>query len=218
MAVVSLGAGCAVPVEEPGSGEPGAEGPLGEAASREIDPGMFQMTQGGTTVASAWKGTISSGASVEYWVAKAGYSAGAARTLTGTSSTCASWKSNVCGTSWAGSTYYQATYVETTLDCAFPPDPCQPPTGAVSFLANGSYHIDTRSGGAFAWTYVSGACEYWSMNHTVGAGTSTQSPMTTGWSSLSSFESAMCAKNPVPSTWYTVYYTPVANFCSASTC
>src|SRR5262249_39604037 len=135
------------------------------------------------------------------------------------SATCADWKNDVCGTGWAGSTYYKATYVETTLDCSFPPDPCHAPRGAVSFLAPGSYQTQSGTTGPYAWTYVSGACEYWAMDHLVSSNTtSTQSPLTAGWSSLSSFESAMCAESPVPSTWFTVYYTPVSNFCSAHTC
>jgi hypothetical protein len=120
--------------------------------------------------------------------------------------------------SYAGASFYRAVVAETTLDCALPPGPCSPAPGAISLLGSGTYEVDNSRSSAYAWTYVSGACEYWAMDHTIASGTSTQGRLTFGYASLGDFESGMCAKSPVPSTFYTVYYEPVANFCSISTC
>jgi hypothetical protein len=193
----------------------------GEAVSAQVDGGVksYTITQASLIKGSAFAGVISSGNEVEYWVAKSGYSSGASRTFSGTSQTCSSWKNTVCGTGWSGATYYKATYVEEPLDCEFPPDPCQPPTGAVSFLGNGSYRTSNTAEGNFAWTYVSGRCEYWAMNHLISDGTSTQTALRSNtYTSLTNFHSAMCAMSTPPSTWIVAYYEEVADFCSSSVC
>lgn len=197
-----------------------AEGPTGKAAAPQVDGGsrFYTILQGGATVGSVWAGVTAGGTPVEYWVRKASYSPSAARTFTQGSQSCADWKASVCGSGWTGATYTKAVVSQTTLNCASPPDPCRAPTSAMSFLGAGSYRTDDAGGSAFAWTYVSGKCEYWAMLHTIGGGTSTQSPLSPGYSSLSNFETSVCAMSPVPATWFTNYYLPVADFCSASTC
>jgi hypothetical protein len=214
LALVSVAAGCLAPAGPTDSG-----GPIGEAASAQVDGGTktYWLHQLGTLQASAWAGTVG-GVATEYWVAKSGYSASAARTFSQTTQSCGTWKRGVCDTSWSGATYYRAVFTETTLDCELPPDPCVPSLNATSFLGSGSYTTAPAAGGPFAWTFSTGTCEYWAMHNTIGSGSNIQSPMTSGYSSLTTFITAMCQANPVPSTWFTVYYEPVANFCSTSVC
>lgn len=204
-------AGCIAPSDED-------DGRTDSAAQAQLDPGWksYTITQAGSQVASAWAGAITGGVKVEYWAATSDYAASSARDLTGASQTCAAWKRNVCGSSSKGMSYYHAVYTETTLDCALPPGPCTPSKGAVSFLGDGSYRTADGAGTPFAWTYVSGSCEYWAMDHTISTGTSSQGADASSWSSLSDFEKAMCTKSSVPSTWYTVYYEPIT--CSDITC
>jgi hypothetical protein len=221
-AIVSQGVGCVAETGEPGAGDPAGE-PVGVISQAQLDGGTkgYNITQSGATVASAWAGSAG-GVPVEYWVAKSSYSPSTARGFTGASQTCSDWKRGVCGAGWSGSTYYQAIYTQTTLDCAFPPGPCSPAPGAISFLGSGSYKTSTVSifggGTPYAWTYVSGSCEYWAMNHTISNGNSQQNVLSPAYTSLSQFESSVCAMGTVPSTFYSVYYEPVANFCSITTC
>ncbi len=209
-----LVAGCAAePVDSPPPDEA-----VGTAASPQIGPLKgYTIQQAGVTVAAAWRGTITSGADVEYWVALPSYSASAARTFSATSESCATWKRTVCSSDWSGASYYQGVFTETTLSCFFPPGPCSAPRGAHTFLGAGSYQTDDAFGSPFAWTLAQGSCEYWAMDHTI-SGTSTQSPLSPGYSSLSAFESAMCAMGTLPSTWFSVYYENLSNFCSADDC
>ena len=74
---VTLAFGCAAPVSEPSAEE------IGTAASPQLDPGehTYAIAQSGSTAASAWAGTISSGADVEYWVTLPDYSATATRSF-----------------------------------------------------------------------------------------------------------------------------------------
>lgn len=207
----ALSACVAAPVES-------GDEPIGAAASRQIDPyRSYVLTQAGSTVASVWHGTTSGGADVEYWAALPAYDAGAARTFTGATQSCTDWKRSVCGSGWSTATYYKPIVHQTTLDCAFPPGPCTPARGATTFLRPGSYQT-TGAGVPFAWTYVSGACEYWAMDHTISSGTNTQSPTSPGWTSLGGFEAAMCAQSTVPTTWFSATYQPYADFCAAETC
>jgi hypothetical protein len=204
------------------AGDSAADENVEVAAQAEIDGGVkaYLMTQLGVTTASSWAGTNINGAKMEFWVAKPGYSATAARTFSGSSATCTDWKRSVCGASFAGSTYYRATFTEVPLDCAFPPGPCAPPAGAVSFLGAGSYRTTASVGGVpspFAWTYSTGTCEYWANAHPITTGLSTQSPLSPAYTSLSQFETSVCGLSPVPTTFYTTYYEPVANFCSIQT-
>ncbi len=219
-AITLVGVGCVAQ-----TGDTGADESVGVASQAQLDPGTKQYTiaQSGITVASAWAGPNGAGLPVEYWVSKASYSPTAARTFTGAGQTCANWKRSVCsGSAWTGATYYKATYVETPLDCAFPPGPCAPPAGAVSFLGSGSYRTAMATVGVppvpFAWTYATGSCEYWANNHTISTGTSAQSPLSPAYTSLSQFESSVCAMSTPPTTFYTSYYEPVADFCSIPTC
>jgi hypothetical protein len=198
-------------------GEPAAEEAVGTASQAEFDPGLFQLLQGGNEVASLWRGTNALGLQVEYWALLPSYAASSSRSFSTESMTCSEWQSTVCGSGWSGATYLQANFTETTLDCAFPPGPCSAPRGARSVLGAGSYLTDDGSGSAIAWTYVAGSCEYWAMDSLVGNG-AVQGPTRSGWSSLSAFETSMCGKSPVPSTWFTVYYTTVSDFCSAEIC
>jgi hypothetical protein len=216
-ALFPLAAGCLV---DSGGREPGDD-EVGAAVSAQVDEDQksYTITQSSVTVASAWAGVIGLGTKVEYWVAKPGYQSGATRAFSGASQTCSAWKSGVCGTGWSGATYYKATYTEEPLDCEYPPDPCQPPAGAVSFLANGSYRTSTTLEGNFAWTYVSGGCEHWAMNHLITNGTSTQLALRSNtYTSLTDFHSTMCAMSTPPSTWFTAAYEEVADFCASSTC
>jgi hypothetical protein len=96
--------------------------------------------------------------------------------------------------------------------------PCSPPVGAVSFLGAGSYQAVDGAGSPFAWTYSTGHCEYWAMDNTISTGTNVQSPFTPAYTSLSQFETSVCALSPAPSTWYTVDYLPDTHFCSAPRC
>ena len=88
----------------------------------------------------------------------------------------------------------------------------------MSFLGAGSYQTLDSAGSSFAWTYSTGHCEYWAMDHTISTGTNTQSPLSPGYASLSDFETSVCAMSPVPSTWYTVDYVNDTHFCSATRC
>lgn len=216
VSLAALASGCSTGQSD----ESADDEPLGAAASPQIDGGTrtYLIQQAGVTTAAAWAGPIGAGTPVEYWVKKSSYAPAGARTFTGSSQSCADWKSTVCSSTWAGASFYKAVYTQTTLNCMTPPDPCRAPTNSESFLGAGSYRTLDSAGAAFAWTYVSGKCEYWSMHHTIGAGTNTQSPLSLGYSSLSDFETQMCAMSPVPSTWYTAYYVPFADFCSSSTC
>src|SRR4051812_27728572 len=89
-----------------GGGE-APEGDVGAAALPQITPDVFLLLQDGATVGSAWKGTITGGATVEFWVSGSAYDAGAARTFTPTGAqSCESWRKSVCDASWASSRYY----------------------------------------------------------------------------------------------------------------
>ena len=203
------------------AGDSGPDENVGVATQAQIDAyRSYSITQAGVVTASAWAGPITGGSTVEYWVAKSGYNATAARGINGASETCSSWKRGVCSAGGAGSTFYKATYVETPLNCAFPPGPCAPPAGAVSFLGSGSYRTAATglSVTPYAWTYSTGTCEYWANIHPVSTGLSSQSPLAPAYTSLGQFESSVCALSPVPTTFYTSYYEPVANFCSIPTC
>lgn len=218
--VTLLVAGCAVEASDTDAAED-----LGTAEQAQIDPGSkaFTIAQSGVINASSWAGPISAsgGSPVEYWVAKPGYNPTAARTFTGTSSSCSDWKRTVCGSAYAGATYYKATFTQEALSCDLPPGPCTPPAGAVSFLGAGSYRTTSNVGGVpspFAWTYSTGTCEYWANAHPITTGVSAQGSLIPGYSSLSQFESSVCAQSPVPTTFYKSYYEPIENFCSITTC
>ena len=215
--IALLGTGC---VAE--AGDSSADEAVGVAAQPQIDPyRSYSMVQDGAVTASVWGGTNSAGAPVEYWVAKSGYNASAARTINGVSESCSAWKRGVCSAS-AGSTFYRSVSVETPLNCAFPPGPCTPSASAVSFLGSGSYRTSTASPGVpptpYAWTYSTGTCEHWANIHNISTGLSAQSPITPLYTSLSQFESSVCALSHAPTTFYTSYYEPVANSCSIPTC
>ena len=213
LALAPLSMGCLATPEEPA-----AEGRTGSALSAELDGGLktYLLTQSGVTVAAAWSGSVG-GVPVEYWAALSTYSATASRNIVESSQSCADWKRTVCGSGWSGATYYKPVVSQTTLNCAFPPGPCTPPTGGVSFLGSGSYRTLNSAGAPFAWTYVASSCEYWAMDHTISTGTSVQSPLSPAYTSLSQFETSVCAISPVPSTWFSVSYVPDATFCSDPT-
>src|SRR6187549_1918546 len=111
---VASAAGCVGVESEQDDSE--TDGPIGAAASAEIDLGtkVYSIIQSGSTTGSAWGGYVGAGTPVEYWVAKPTYSASAARTLTAASQSCTDWKSTVCGTGWTGATYYKAVYTQVT--------------------------------------------------------------------------------------------------------
>lgn len=214
-ALLSL-AGC-VAAEAPDDTE--SEEDVGAAASAQLDPGenVYVIKQGGLIVASAWAGIISSGAQVEYWVAKPSYSASAARTIEGSSQSCTSWKRAMCGPSWSGATYYQAVVNQQTLNCALPPDPCQPATGATSFLGSGTYAAFDAAGGLLAHTFVQNGCEQWAMHQLIDTYANQTIP-SPGYTSHNAFISAVCAMSPVPSTYFEASYVQLANACSSIVC
>lgn len=191
----------------------------GAASSAQIDPGIraYAIKQSGVLVAHAWAGTISSGAQVEYWAAKPTYSPGAERTFEGSSKSCASWKRTVCAASWSGATYYQAVVNQQTLNCALPPGPCQPATGAVSFLGSGTYSTFDATGGPLAYTYVHNGCEQWAMHQTI-YDHAYQSVPLFGFASHSAFINAVCAMSPVPSTYFEASYVQLQHACSSIVC
>ena len=211
-----LSAGC---VDTTAGEEPDAEDEVGSASSAQIDPlRSFLLKQGGVTVASAWAGSMASGAPVEYWVAKATYSASAPRTFQGTTQSCSSWKASVCtNKAWQNATIYHAITAQQTLDCALPPGPCSPPAGAVSFLGAGSWQVTDNAGSPFAWTYVSGACEYWSMSHLITNGNSTQASFSPAFVDRADFFREMCGKSPVPSIYFESTYEELGD-CSDIQC
>lgn len=218
LAVSSMAAGCTVQSD---GEDPDADAEREEVATAQspqvvIGDKRYLIQQSGVTVASAWAGTIGSGATVEYWAAKPTYVDTAARSLDGDHSTCANWKASVCNKTWAGATYYRADFSQRTLDCALPPGPCTGPKGTTPFLGAGSYFTTDPSGGALAWTYVAGECEYWAMHSPISMGVHVQTPLSPGFASHSAFISEMCAKSPVPSTYYEATYIELA--CSAIVC
>lgn len=188
------------------------------APSPQLDPGYrsYTIKQSGVIVASAWAGQIASGETVEYWVSKPAYAPSSARTIEGATQSCATWKRSVCGASWSGSTRLKAIFSQQTLNCALPPGPCSPPSGALSFLGAGSYSTVNVDNTAFAWTYSDGTCEYWAMNHLI-SGASTQSPFTPGYTSHSNFISQVCAMGSPPSDYFEATYTDIGS-CSAIQC
>ncbi|MFT3776399.1 MAG: hypothetical protein QM820_64470 [Minicystis sp.] len=221
-----LTAGCAAPVD----GSDGDEH-AGSAEQAQLDPSdrSYTITQANSTVGSAWAGKTKSGETVEYWVANASYAESDARGITSDPQTCAEWKRTVCGDSWSGAQRYRAVYTQTTLDCTLPPGPCAPglectlPPGpctpsadARSFLGDGSYEVQGASEQTFAWTYVSGSCEYWAMRHQVSAVASKQVAPTTSWTSLDEFQKSVCEGNSGSLIWYSVYYEPIS--CDSITC
>ena len=221
VALSSLVVGC---VDRPRDEAPELEDE--EAATvgvAQLDPGMtnarsFTIKQSGVTVASSWAGNMASGAPVEYWVSKPTYSASAARTFDGTDQSCSAWKASVCtNKAWKNATIHHAIYTQQTLSCALPPGPCSPPAGTVSFLGAGSWQVTDNAGTPFAWTYVSGACEYWSMSHTISAGHSTQAPFSPAFLDRSDFFREMCSKSPVPSTYFEATYEELGD-CSDIQC
>jgi hypothetical protein len=202
-----------------GSGESADEGPVGAARGAQIEPQRtYAMKQSGVMVASAWAGTTTGGAQVEYWAALPSYVSKDDREITGTPGSCAAWKRTVCSPSWSGATHFRAVYTQTTLDCGLPPGPCSPSAGAISFLGSGSYGVRDASGTDIAWNYAEGSCEYWSMYRMVTTGTYDQTTQPSGWASLGAFQADMCAKSAVPPLWYSVYYEPIADFCSTDPC
>ena len=209
-------AGC-VGAEAPDDAE--SEEDVGTAPSAQIDPGIrtYAIKQSSVLVASAWAGTIASGAQVEYWAAKPAYSASAARTFEGASQSCSSWKRSVCASSWSGATYYQAVFSQQTLNCALPPGPCQPAAGATSFLGSGTYTTFDAAGAFMASTYVNGGCEQWAMHQTIHSYADQTVPLF-GFASHSAFINAVCAMSPVPSTYFEASYVPLANACSSIVC
>src|SRR4051794_5713873 len=83
--------------------ESAPEEAVSSAASPQIDPYKgYTITQLGATAGSAWRGTISTGADVEYWVELPGSSESAPRSFTPTSETCTEWKRTVCSSGWTG--------------------------------------------------------------------------------------------------------------------
>lgn len=214
-ALFSMTPGC---VDGPGLDAPESDAEeVAEAASPQLDPGYksYTIKQSGVTVASAWAGTLSSGAVAEYWAARPAYSGPAARSFDGGHQSCASWKASVCNPVWANATYYRAEFTQRTLDCGLPPGPCSVLKGTVPFLDAGSYVTSDSGGSAFAWTYVSGECEYWAMHNTISMGTSYQDPLSPGFASHSAFLTEMCAKSPVPSTYFEATYHELTNACSS---
>jgi hypothetical protein len=176
LVIASQGLGCIGAPEEPGAGEPAGGEHVGVAAAAQLDGGSktYTLTQTTGVTAMAWAGTVSSHPT-EYWVANTGYASTATRTFTEASQTCSGFRDVVCGSGWSGATFYRAEYTETTLDCDFPPGPCTPPSGDVSFLGTGSYTTSDASGAPFAWTFAHSGCEYWAMNNTISTGSNTQS-------------------------------------------
>ena len=124
----------------------------------------------------------------------------------------------MCGTAWSGATYRKGLFTQQTLNCSLPPGPCSPPSGTTSFLGAGSYRTTDASGAAFGWTYSDGTCEYWAMHHTIGAGQSSQNPLSSGYSSQSNFVTSMCMMSPIPSTYFEATYEDIVNACSAIVC
>lgn len=208
-------AGCSVPT---GEEAPAPAERVGSVEQPQIDLGAHTLLQGGVIVASAWKGSTSFGTR-EYWVKKAAYAPGGARTIRTTSQSCSAWKASVCGSGWSGSTYQMANWTQSALSCSSPPGTITPPGGAVSFLGNGGW-IANDGAANFGWTYVTGNVEYRAMNHLVGATGATVTTQTpyTGYSSFSNFVSSVCAMSPPPTTWFTASYSTMASFCSSSTC
>ena len=185
----------------------------------QLDPGNFSIKQNGASVGAVWRGRISTGADVEYWVKRPTYVANAARIFEGAgSSTCSAFRSMVCG--WTGATRYKATVTHAPLVCGAPPSTITAPGGAASFLASGSYRT-TSAGTPFAWTYVNSNVEYWAMNNlvpsTAGA-QSPQAPLTPPYTSFANFVSSVCATAPVPTEWLTQYLVTQPTFCSANPC
>lgn len=193
---------------------------VGVAHQAQLDPGNFEIRQNAAIVGAVWRGRISTGADVEYWVKRSTYVANAARTFegAGTSTSCSAFRTMVCG--WTGATRYKATVTHAPLNCGAPPSTITAPGGAVSFLAPGSYRT-TNAGTPFAWTYVSGNVEYWAMNDlvpsTLGA-QRPQGPLTPPYTSFGNFVSSVCATTPAPTEWLTQYLVAQPAFCSANPC
>lgn len=214
---IAAAVGCAQSSDK-GETEEGDE-EIGTAVQNQIDIGdkVYWIKQANVIVGAAWGGRVG-GVSKEYWVTKPAYSNSATRTFDGSSMSCGTFKRNVCGSSWSGSTYYDATFTQQTLNCALPPGPCTPIAGAVSLLGAGSHRTVDAAGAPFGYTYVSGSCEYWGMQHTITTGQSTQSSLVPGYSSQSNFVTQLCAMSPVPSTYLEAQYSALAAGCSAITC
>lgn len=194
---------------------------VGATALPEIDVGTTNLSQSATTVASGWKGTISTNDVVEYWAVKTSYSAGAERIYSGggTSQSCSDFKTAVCGAGYSGATYYKATVAEITLDCEERPGTISAPMGASSLLATGSYETIDSMSSAFAWTFVAGNVEYWAMYDLIpSSGSSTQAPLSPAYETLGDLLDEVCALEPAPEKWVTVYYAPVVDFCSEDVC
>lgn len=222
VALASMAAGCvdASGGEQDSESESGEE-QVAEAASAQLDPGWrtYSIKQSGVLVASAWAGTISTGEVVEYWVSKPSYASTAARTFEGASQSCASWKSSVCSSrAWSGATYRKGIFAQGTLDCELPPGPCAPGMSTTTFLGAGSYTTADSSGASWGWEYSSGACEYWAMHHTIGAGVTVQNPLVPAYTSHRDFIDSVCAMTPVPSTYFVATYQFLEDECDAIQC